>query len=125
MMTAPRSLHSLVRIVGLILLVASTPLVLRARPPNAAPPLAPPGGVVVNVSTAPQLQAAVQHLRSNTTIVLAPGTYPLTDSLSINGNFTNVGIRGATNDRDDVVLLGPGMTNATFGNVPYGIWTSG
>ena len=109
----------------LVLLVALTPLSLRARPPIPAPPLAPPSGTVVNVSTEPQLQAAVQALASDTTIVLAPGTYQLTSSLYINGTFTNVGIRGATNDRDDVVLRGPGMTNASFGNVPYGIWTGG
>ena len=28
-------------------------------------------------------------------------------------------------DRDDVVLKGPGMTTASYGNTPYGIWTGG
>jgi len=89
------------------------------------PPLPAPSGTVVNVSTESQLQAAVSRLASNTTIVLAPGTYQLTSTLWISGTFSNVGIRGATTNRDDVVLVGPGMTNANYGNVPFGIWTGG
>src|SRR5256712_6031412 len=90
-----------------------------------APPLAPPSGTIVNVSSEAQLQTAVQQLTSNTTIVLAPGTYDLSSTLRINGTFTNVGIRGGTNNRDDVVLKGPGMNNAAYLDVPYGIWTGG
>ena len=90
---------------------------------QAGPPLPPPTGAVVNVSTEKALQAAVQNLSSNTTIVLAPGTYQLTSTLWINGNLANIGIRGSTNSRDDVVLVGRGMNNAAYGDVPYGIWT--
>ncbi len=92
------------------------------RPSTPAPTLPPPTGTVVNVSTAAQLKSAVSALSSNTTIVVAPGTYTLTDALYINGTFTNVGIRGATNNRDDVVLAGPGMT---VSSVPFGIWVGG
>jgi hypothetical protein len=56
------------------------------------------------------------------TIVIAPGTYMLSSSLYLNG-LSDVTIRGGTNSRDDVVLVGPGMTNASYGDVPYGIWT--
>jgi hypothetical protein len=80
---------------------------------------------VVNVSTEAQLQSAIKLLQSNTTIVLAPGTYVLTSTLWINGAFTNVGVRGATSDRDDVTLVGPGMDRARYGDVPYGIWVGG
>jgi hypothetical protein len=90
-----------------------------ARP---APALPAPTGTVVNVSTESQLQAAVTAITSNETIVVAPGTYNLTDALYINGTFQNVGIRGATNNSDDVVLVGAGMTNSA---VPYGIWVGG
>lgn len=65
----------------------------------------------------------MQSLASNTTIVIAPGTYVLTRSLYIHGTFTNVGIRGATSNSDDVVLIGPGMAQANYGEVPYGVWT--
>jgi len=96
-----------------------------ARSADSPPPLPPPAGTVVNVSTEAQLQSAVQRLASNQTIVIAPGTYVLTNSLYVNGTFSNVAIRGATNNRDDVVLVGPGMTRASYGLVPYGIWTGG
>ena len=62
-------------------------------------------------------------LVSNTTIVLAPGTYQLTRTLYFNRALTNVGIRGATSNSDDVVLIGPGMTESNYGSVPFGIWT--
>jgi hypothetical protein len=94
-----------------------------ARPARPAPPLPPPQGTVVAVSTEAALQAAVRSLRSHTTIVVAPGRYVLTSTLSISGPLTNVGIRGATGNSDDVVLVGGGMTNASVGSVPFGIWT--
>jgi pectate lyase len=93
-----------------------------AVPPG---PLPPPGGTVVNVATVAQLQNAVAALASNTTIVMAPGTYSLGTTLYINGTFTNVGIRGATGNRDDVVLVGKGMSAASDGGVPFGIWVGG
>ena len=93
-----------------------------AVPPG---PLPPPGGTVVNVATVAQLQNAVAALASNTTIMVAPGTYNLGTTLYINGSFTNVGIRGATGNRDDVVLVGKGMSAASDGGVPYGIWVGG
>jgi hypothetical protein len=77
------------------------------------------------VSTVAQLQSAVAAIASNTTILVAPGTYNLTSTLYINGAFTNVGIRGTTNNRDDVVLIGRGMRAANDGGVPFGIWVGG
>src|SRR5919198_2716292 len=95
------------------------------RAATAVPALPPPTGAVVNVSTESQLQAAIQQLASNTTILIAPGTYQLTSTLYINGSYTNVTIRGSVGDRDSVVLKGPGMSVAAYGNAPYGIWTGG
>jgi hypothetical protein len=40
----------------------------------------------------------------------------------VNGAFTNIGIRGATGNSDEVVLVGAGMNNSA---VPYGIWVGG
>jgi hypothetical protein len=91
--------------------------------PAVPPAPLPLSGAVVNVSTTQQLQSAVAALSSNTTIVVAAGTYNLSGPLYINGSFTNVGIRGATGNRDDVVLVGKGMT--VDGGVPFGIWTGG
>ncbi len=112
------------RLLAAVLLVATGGLLqpLEAAPARPAPPLPAPTGPIVNVSTEPQLQAAVRALTSNTTIVIAPGTYVLTSTLYVKG-VTNVGIRGATNNPDDVVLVGKGMAEPNYGSVPFGIWT--
>ena len=114
---------------------SALPRLHTSRPSMAAPdwsatdmvplpsPALPIRGSLINVFTEQQLQSAVKTLRSETTVVLAPGTYVLTRTLTINGSFTNVGIRGATNNHDDVVLVGPGMTRANYGNARSGIWT--
>jgi hypothetical protein len=92
-------------------------------PPQSPKPL-PLTGRVVNVATEPQLQNAIRNLASNTTVVLAAGTYHLSRTLSINGTVANVVIRGATGDRDAVVLAGNGMARASD-SVQFGIWTGG
>jgi hypothetical protein len=88
------------------------------------PALPAPSGRIVNVSTEAQLQTAVKTLTSGTTIVIAPGTYKLTATLYVKGTLSNIVIRGASNSRNDVVLVGLGM-NAASGSVPFGIWTGG
>ncbi|HWF83876.1 MAG TPA: Ig-like domain-containing protein, partial [Vicinamibacterales bacterium] len=95
------------------------------RSASSAPTLDAPSGVVVRVSTEPQLQEAVRSLQSDTTVLIAPGTYRLTSTLSISGTFANVALRGESGNRDDVVLIGSGMGRASYGDVPYGIWTGG
>ena len=80
--------------------------------PAAAPALPAPTGHVVTVSTVSQLQSAVAALGSDTTILIQPGTYKLTQQLRIRYGVTNVALRGATNNRNDVVILGSGMTVA-------------
>ncbi len=80
--------------------------------PPAPPPLPAPTGHVVSVATVSQLQAAVAALGSGTTILIQPGTYRLTQQLRIRYGVTNVALRGATNNRNDVVLLGSGMNTA-------------
>jgi hypothetical protein len=119
---SPRSTASaIVRVLACVLLGRSA----AAGPAVPPVPLPPPAGAVVNVSTVSQLQNAVASIGSNTTIVIAPGTYNLTTTLYINGTFTNVGIRGATGNRDDVVLVGRGMNAPTDGGVPFGVWVGG
>jgi hypothetical protein len=105
------------------LLVLMTGNSAGARPARPAPPLPGPIGAVINVSTDAQLQAAMARIASNVTIVLAPGTYRLTRSLYFKGALKDIGIRGATGNSDDVVLIGPGMRLSDYGDVPYGIWT--
>jgi hypothetical protein len=92
--------------------------------PSVPPPLPPPAGRVVRVSTEAALQAAVSGIASNTTIVIAAGTYRLSHTLALSGPLSNVGIRGATGNRDDVVLAGPGRDRDNPA-VPHGIWVAG
>ena len=87
-----------------------------------APSLPPPSGTVVTVSTESALQAAVNSMTSGTTILIQPGTYNLTSTLWLNRNVDNVAVRGMTDSCDDVVLIGRGMSNTNYGNVPHGIW---
>jgi hypothetical protein len=87
-----------------------------------APPLPAPSGRIIDVSTEPQLQQAFRSLTSDTTVLIQPGTYRLAGTLHVSGSLSNVTVRGATDNRDDVVLIGPGMTNAS---VPNGVWTGG
>ena len=75
----------------------------------------------INVSTDSELQNAISSLTPGTTIVLAPGTYDLSSTLYIRTD--DVTIRGATGNRNDVILVGNGMDNPDYGSVPHGIWT--
>jgi len=79
-------------------------------------------GHVVNVENEGQLQAAIGNLSDDITLVLAPGIYELSHSLYIKRN--NVTILGGTGNCDDVVLVGNGMNNADYGDVPHGVWVN-
>jgi hypothetical protein len=108
---------------ALALLVCAAAQAPAAKSPTDAPPLPAPTGRVVKVSSERQLQAAVDDLRSGTTILIAPGVYRLTRTLHIgNRAVTDVALRGATANRDDVVLTGPGMSTAAYGETPNGVW---
>ncbi len=72
----------------------------------------------VNVSTLLQLQSAVSNLQSNTTIIMAAGTYNLSGPLYIPQGTTNIVIKGATGNRDDVIVQGSGMS----GGAAFGFW---
>lgn len=125
--TRPRSLDRFAAclVAAAVLLAGSATAPVDAASPDTAPPLPAPTGTVVTVSTEPQLRAAIGALTSGTTVVIAPGTYALTGPLYLNGAFSDVVIRGATNNRNDVVLVGKGMNAASDGGVPFGIWTGG
>ncbi len=92
-----------------------------AFPSDAPPPLEIPSGTTVNVSSNSELQTAVSSLQDNTILRLAPGTYNLSNTLYIRKN--NITLVGTGNTAEDVVLVGKGMDNASYGNVPHGIWS--
>jgi len=95
------------------------------RPPAGAASSQPASATrLVRVASEAQLQSAIARLRSGTTVVLAPGVYRLTRPLVIRGAFTDIGLRGESGRRDDVILEGHGMARPDEA-VPYGIWTGG
>jgi len=67
-------------------------------------------GQVWNVSTITQLENATRNCLPGDEIVIAPGVYNLEAYLWISTH--HVTMRGATGNRDDVVLTGPGMNNS-------------
>jgi hypothetical protein len=105
---------------------AAAPPATTGDPTTLAPSLGrppSPSSSVIWVNTVSALQSAVANLVSGQTIVIQPGTYNLTSTLyvGLNSSLTNVTIRGATDNFNDVVLLGHGMDNASYGYVPMGI----
>src|SRR5438270_128629 len=77
------------------------------RAATAVPSLPPPTGAVVTVSTEPQLQSAIRQLASNTTILIAPGTYQLTCTLYINGVDVHTGANWIVRDNVFRNLVAP------------------
>lgn len=108
---------------GMLALALALAEVGRGASPGNAPPLPITGTRIVQVSTEPQLRAAMGNLRDGDTILLADGTYRLTVSLYINGRH-NITVRGAAGSTN-VVLAGKGMDNPAYGEVPFGIWSNG
>lgn len=92
-----------------------------SEPLKEAPVLPEPVGTVVHVSSEAELQQAINSHASDMTIVVQPGVYELSRTLLVK-DVDNLSIRGATNNPADVVLRGPGMKNAAYGNTPSGIW---
>ena len=78
-------------------------------------PLPEPSGTVVTVNDVAELNAALVQANANNgnmTIMLNAGTYNLTTNLLfISDNIVNLTIRGATGDRDDVIIRGQGYNN--------------
>src|SRR5438105_3756608 len=102
------------------LLIAASPEIVIGQSPMSTTP------AVVRVSTVTHLYQAIQHLQSNTVLVLDAGNYVLTSTLHVDGSLTNIAIRGATGNRDDVALLGPGIASGASGSgVMDAIWVSG
>ena len=79
----------------------------------------PPSSSGINVSSVSGLQSAIAGLASNQTILLADGTYNLSGTLYLPQNISNITIKGASGNREAVVVKGPGMNNST---VPFGFW---
>lgn len=81
------------------------------------------GATIWNVSTPSGLTNAVNGCAPGDEIILAAGTYNMTNSLWIDTG--NIIIRGATGDREDVVVRGGGMNvDAGSQNIPMQVVAS-
>ncbi len=96
-------------------------LPLLCRLPSDAPPLPPPSGRIVRVSSAEALLREAARISPGTTILLEKGTYKLPATIYIPGPVQRISIRGATGNPKDVVIAGRGMANRNYGNVPHGL----
>jgi hypothetical protein len=76
---------------------------------SACPPLPPPGGAVVTVSTVAGLESAVNNAAPDTTILVADGYYPL-DGVYLRFDTPGVTLRSASGNRQAVVLDGDCLT---------------
>ncbi|MFQ6100811.1 MAG: hypothetical protein ACE5OS_06200 [Anaerolineae bacterium] len=79
------------------------------------PPLDPPSGPTVTVSTEAELRTQAANAAPGTTILVAAGTYNLQDAVWV--QHDDVAIRGATGNRDDVILDGGGMLTRSHTHV--------
>ncbi len=86
-----------------------TPSPTPTTPPGSGfcPPLPPPSGPTVTVSTESNLRYQAQNAAAGTTILIQPGTYYLTDIIHIVHN--GITLRSSTGNRGDVILDGGGM----------------
>jgi len=106
-------------LLALALLTPATHPPLSAQSPRGptassdalCPPLAPPTGPTVTVSTEAELRDQARNAAPGTTILIAPGTHELQDAVWVVND--GIAIRGATGNRDDVILDGGGMLTWT------------
>ncbi|MDY6919076.1 MAG: hypothetical protein SV765_02560 [Pseudomonadota bacterium] len=102
-------------------LVASPILAFAAAPCVDKSELPAVSGQVIEIASEPALQSALANAQGGETLLLKPGTYNLTATLYVRDN--NVTIRGDGDSCDDVVLMGRGMENSSYGAVPHGVWS--
>jgi hypothetical protein len=77
------------------------------------PALAPPAGPSVIVSTEAELRDQAYNATTGTTLLIQPGTYHIQDLVYI--IHDGIALRGATGNRDDVILDFGGMVGGHFG----------
>jgi hypothetical protein len=80
-----------------------------------APPLPPPNGSVIHVSTADELVAAIERVEPGGTIMVADGLYRVPRILVLRDK-RGVTLRSVTGDADRVVLTGGGWDAGTGGS---------
>lgn len=111
----------LLRLLIVLFLTVNWWIHLFAQPACTCDPLSEPQGSTTTVSNVGELISAMQTANTtngHTTILLEPGTYVLNSNLPFVGsNMVGLTIRGATGDRDDVIIKGQGWNNNTVTHI--------
>jgi hypothetical protein len=77
------------------------------------PALPPPTGLTVTVTTEAELRDQARNAAAGTAILIQPGIYQMQDFVYV--IHDGIALRGATGDRDDVILDFGGMVGGHFG----------
>ncbi|MBE0582990.1 MAG: right-handed parallel beta-helix repeat-containing protein [Desulfofustis sp.] len=93
----------------LVAVAAGTPTALA----GFCEPLAPSVGPTESVASESQIRDRAYNAPAGTTLLIAPGTYSLTSYIHIVND--GVSLRGATGNRDEVILDFGGMVGGQFG----------
>jgi len=100
---------------ALILALVPSPSLIQGQvlTSSACPPLPPPTGNIVTVSTEAELRDQAYNAAAGTTIMIEAGVYDMQDFVYVvNDGIT---LRGETGNREDVVLDFGGMESGHFG----------
>ncbi len=97
----------LASILVIVLFMGTASGALASEDDELCPPLDLPTGETITVSTESELQDAVSSAASGTIVLVSPGVYNLEGIVHVAND--DVTIRGATGNRDDVILDGGGM----------------
>ena len=124
LMVKPRGWNAGISVPVMSVVLLFTSSALAVSGPWDNPPPLPITGNVVNVSNVTELLSAVTNVSSGDTILLAAGTYNITENLrfGLGGAYSNIAIRGATGDRNDVIIKGNGWGNSSEPNMGIQIW---
>jgi len=104
-----------------LFLLMILPLNVEAFECSSAPVPEQPSGREVRVGNAGELQRVLRSAESGRIILLKPGVYRLSATLTVRTD--NVTLRGNGKACGDVVLKGAGMNNPNYRGAPHGIWT--
>jgi hypothetical protein len=98
----------LVSIFVITLLMSAAGMALAAEGDDElCPPLGPPAGETVEVSSEAALRDQAANAAAGTTILVQPGIYSLQGAVWVQND--GITVRGSTGNRDDVILDGGGM----------------
>jgi hypothetical protein len=98
-------------LIGLLPLASPQPGAARSE--EECPPLPPPAGTVVTVSSEAQLRDRAYNAAPGTTIMITAGVYNMGGYIHVVND--GIALRGQTGNRDDVILDFGGMVSGYFG----------